>query len=121
MSFSIDIHPSHTLRITYSSRVTAEEIRSVRENAKAMVRTNELKYIYCDIREAILDINNIDLFNFAASNKRIYRNISKAAIVYSIEKQSSQELSLYAKAANSRGFTLKLFNNASEALKWLKL
>ena len=62
MSFKIDIHPSNTLRIVYSGRVTVEEIRSVRENARAMVRANKLKHIYCDLQRANLDIKQIELF-----------------------------------------------------------
>jgi len=121
MSFKIDIHPSNTLRITYTGKVTAEEIKSVRENAKAMARANELKYIYCDLRSAILDIKQIEVFNYAASNKKIYQNISKTAIVYSKEKHNVDDLLMYAGVASSRGFKVKLFINGSEASKWLNL
>jgi hypothetical protein len=120
MSYKIDIHPSDTLRIIYSGRVTGEEIKSVRENARAMVRANKLKHIYCDLRSAILDIKQIELFDYTASNKKIYQNISKTAIIYSRGKHNIEDLSMYANAASSRGFKVKLFNNSSEASKWLK-
>ena len=120
MSFKIDIHPSNTLRIIFSGRVTGEELRSVRENARAIVRANELKQIYCDLQGAFLDIKQIELFNYAASNKKIYQNILKTAIVYSEEKHDIGDLSMYAKAANRRGFKVRLFINGPEASKWLK-
>jgi len=120
MSFKIDIHPSNTLRIIFSGRVTVEEIQSVRENARAIVRANELKHIYCNLQQASLDIKQIEIFNFAASKKKIYKDIAKTAIVYLKEKHSIEDLSMYVTAANSRGFKVKLFNNVSEALKWLR-
>jgi hypothetical protein len=120
MSFKIDIHPSDTLRIIFSGIVTGEELKSVRENAKAMVRANKLKNIYCDLRGAFLDIKQIELFNYAATNKKIYKGISKTAIIYSKGKHNLEDLNLYANAANSRGFKIRLFNNGSEASKWLK-
>ena len=120
MSYKIDIHPSDTLRIIFSGRVTGEEIKSVRENAMAMVRANRLNHIYCDLRNAIIDIKKIELFNYAASKKKIYQNISKTAIIYSSQKHNIDDLSMYANSANRQGFKVKLFNNSSEASKWLK-
>jgi hypothetical protein len=120
MSFKIDIHPSNTLRIIYSGVVTGEELKSVRESAKAMVRANKLKHIYCDLRNAILDVKQIELFHYSASSKKIYRSVAKTAIVYSKGRHNQEDLSMYASAASSQGFKVKLFNNSSEATKWLK-
>ena len=120
MSFKIDIYPSKTLRITFLGVITDEEIKSVRENAMAMVRANDLEHIFCDLRNAEMDIKQIEIFNYASSYKQVYRNITKTAIIYSIGKHNIQDLTIYASTANSRGFKVRLFNNSPEALKWLK-
>jgi hypothetical protein len=120
MSFKIDIHPSDTLRIVCSGLVNSEELSSIRENAMAIVRTNELKHICCDLRNAIIDVRKFDILSYTESSKRVYRSITRTAIIYSTGKHNMKELSMYATLANSKGFKVKLFNNKSEALKWLK-
>jgi len=120
MSFKIDIYPSKTLRIVFLGVITGEEIKSVRENAMAMVRANELEHIFCDLRDSIIDIKQIEIFNYASSHKQVYKNITKTAIIYTTGKHNIQDLTMFTRAANSRGFKVKLFNNVSEALKWLK-
>jgi len=120
MSFKIDIHPSNTLRITYSGNVNKEEINSVRENAKTMVRVNKLKFILVDLRKAILDVNEMELFNIASSQKKVYSTITKTAIIYTSGRHNHEDLLMYAATANSKGFKVRLFVNGSEASKWLK-
>lgn len=120
MSFKIDIHPSNTLRIIYSGKITREEIDSVRVNARTMVKINKLEYILVDLRKAILDVSEMDLFNIAASQKKVYGNIKKTAIIYTSGRHNHQDLMMYAATANSKGFKVKLFKNGSEASKWLK-
>ena len=120
MSFKIDIHPSNTLRITYSGKITREEIDSVRVNARTMVKVNKLEYILVDLRKAMLDVSEMDLFNIAASQKKIYGNINKTAIILNEGRHHKQDLLMYAATASSKGFKVKLFKNGSEASKWLK-
>jgi hypothetical protein len=120
MSFKIDIHPAKTLRIIYSGKITGEEIHCVRENAKAMVRANELEKIFCDLRDALLDVKKIELFNLAASQKKRYKNIVKTAILYKPDIHDKEDLLVYASEVSKKGFKVRLFTNRSEALKWLK-
>lgn len=120
MSFKIDIHPTNTLRITYSGKITKEEIDSVRVNARTMVKANRLEYILVDLRKAMLNVSEMDLFNIASSQKKIYGNINKTAIIYTAGRHSHHDLMMYAATANSKGFKVKLFKNGSEASKWLK-
>ena len=120
MSFKIDIYPSKTLRIVFLGVITSEEIKSVRENAMAMVRTNETEFIFCDLQKAVMDIKQIEIFNYASTHKKVYKTVTKTAIVYSTGKHNLKDLNLYVRAANSKGFKVKLFNNGPEALKWLK-
>ena len=96
MSFKIDIHPLNTLRIIYSGKITKEEIDSVRVNARTMVKANNLGYILVDLRKAILDISEMDLFNIAASQKKVYGKINKTAIIYTSGRHNHQDLMMYA-------------------------
>jgi len=120
MSFKIDIHPSDTLRITYSGNINKEEISSVRENAKTMVRVNKLKFVLVDLRKAMLDVSEMELFNIASSQKKVYNTITKTAIIYTSGRHNHDDLLMYAATANSKGFKVRLFKNGSEASKWLK-
>lgn len=120
MAFKIDIHPSNTLRIIYSGVINKEEILSVRENVRAMVRANKLEYILVDLRKGILDVNEMELFNFASSQKKVYSTVVKTAIIYNKGKHNHEDLMMYAATASSKGFKVKLFVNGSEASKWLK-
>ena len=92
MSFKIDIHPSNTLRITYSGKITKEEIDSVRVNARTMVKVNKLEYILVDLRKAMLNVSEMDLFNIASSQKKVYGNINKTAIIYTAGRHSHHDL-----------------------------
>jgi hypothetical protein len=120
MSFKIDIYPSKTLRIVFLGVITREEIKSVRENSMAMIRANELEYIFYDLQNAVVDIKQMEIFNYASTNKIIYKNITKTAVIYKTGRHNMQELTLFTRTANTKGFKVKLFNNIPDALKWLK-
>lgn len=120
MSYVIDILPASTLRIIFSGPVNLEELKSVRENVLTMVRTNELNSILCYLQNASLHVKSMELFSFAESNKRLYRNIRRTAIIYDPEIHDIRDLMAYSKTANYKGFRIKLFTKEPEALKWLK-
>ena len=68
----------------------------------------------------MLDVSEMDLFNIASSQKKVYGNINKTAIIYTAGRHNHHDLMMYAATANSKGFKVKLFKNGSEASKWLK-
>jgi hypothetical protein len=120
MSYSIDIHPSNTLRIKFSGEINLEELDSVRENVLSIVRANKLEYILCNLHSAFFDIKEMELFSFAASNRRLYRKIKKTAIIYSAGIHDIRDLTWYSTTVNNKGFRVKLFQREEDAIKWLK-
>lgn len=120
MAFELKVRKERMLKIIYNGNITADEVRSVRENAIAMINANNLNKICCDIRGAYLDLSGVDLFNFAASNKKVYPKIIKTALVYSVRKNDQDDLLLYQATASRRGFNLKIFENYDKAIQWLE-
>ena len=86
----------------------------------AMIRANELENIFCDLQNAVVDIKEMEIFNYASTYKNIFKNITKTAVVYKTGRHDMQELTLFTRTANTRGFKVKLFNNIPDALRWLK-
>ena len=119
MSFQLKISGSNTLIIQFSGTVTKEEITAVRENAIAMINSNDLNRIFCDIRKGDLNINQVDLFNFAASRKEVYRVIRRTAILYAENSNIKEDVRLYCKGASKRGVKIKAFSDLNKSKTWL--
>ena len=120
MSFQLKISGSNTLEISYSGTVTKEELNAVRENAIAMINSNNLTLIFCDLRNVNLDIGSVDIFNFAASKKKMYPIIRRTVILYEKSSNIGKDLNLYVKTANKRGSKVKAFTDLNSCKTWLR-
>ena len=121
MAFHMNIIGDNTLEIIYTGKVRIEDSKAVRENAIAMINSNELNQIFVDVRQAELDIGFVDLFNFAASNKKVYPTIRRAAILYSDNDKIRPELEMYVRAAGKRRFKIRMFSDLNKIKKWLHI
>ena len=121
MAFHLKIIGDKTLEIRYTGAIKIEETIAARENAITMIRSNRLNQVFLDVREAEPDMSYVDIFNLAASAKKVYPTIKRYAVLYTERDKTRSKLEMFVRTSSKRGFKMKVFSDLNKAKNWLHI
>jgi len=108
------------IEVTYSGKVSPEELFKALENAVLLSRENKIILFLADLTEMIGGHSVFDLYGVIS----IYETLkfdakAKEAIIMTSLQDTVDEIKFYETAYKNWGFNVRIFKQKEEAISWL--
>jgi hypothetical protein len=107
------------LQIRYSGDMDRNNLWSARSKLASMVKKTGIKNVFIDMRDAKLDLNSVEEYQFSSSNNKY---LPKGTMIATLISQNDPQLQHYKYVETVsliHGFQLKVFLSLKEAEQWL--
>jgi hypothetical protein len=112
-------NPSY-IEVTYSGKVSPEELFKALENAVLLSRENKIILFLADLTEMIGGHSVFDLYGIISIYETLKLDAkAKEAIIMTSLQDTVDEIKFYETTCKNRGFNVRIFKQREEAISWL--
>jgi hypothetical protein len=120
MDWSIEIrHDGETLVATVTGELDLKSYLSARDHVRQHLDAVHSRAVLFDIRDTVLHVSILDVFEAASSNPEVIPGGTRYAIVISPQAVPASSVAFGETVAANRGALLRAFSDVARARQWL--